>query len=89
MPAHDRTLPESYRRLVARVIGGGPPTGLEFDACRAVLANRPSRDEAFQALCMLLEGALADASLPIDDTQELVPLLKALARRDVVAEELL
>jgi hypothetical protein len=37
---------------------------------------------------MLLEGALADPRLAIEDAQVVVPLLKALARGDVSPEQL-
>lgn len=83
-PAH-----ESYRRLVQRVVIGHIPRGADFDACRAVLRAEPSGETAFTALVMLLEGALADPSLEIGDTQVLVPLLKELARGSVRVEELL
>ena len=83
-PAH-----ESYRRLVQRVVIGRIPHGADFDACRAVLRAEPSGEAAFTALAMLLEGALADPSFEIGDTQVLVPLLKELARGSVRVEELL
>jgi hypothetical protein len=44
---------------------------------------------ALTALAMLLEGALADPAFDIGDTQQLVPLLKELARGSVRAEDLL
>lgn len=80
---------EAYHELVQRLMVGEIPRGREFDACRAVLYSEPSGDSATTALCMLLEGALADASMKIDDTQILVPLLKQLARRTVTPEEVL
>ena len=83
-PAH-----ESYRRLVERVVNGHIPQGPDFEACRAVLRASPSGDTAFTALAMLLEGALADPAFDIGDTQQLVPLLKELARGSVRAEDLL
>jgi hypothetical protein len=83
-PAHER-----YRRLVERVVTGHIPRGVDFDACRAVLRASPSGEEAFTAMAMLLEGALADPSFDIGDTQLLVPLLKELAHGSVRAEELL
>ena len=83
-PAH-----ESYSRLVQRVVTGHIPRGPDFDACRAVLRASPSGDTAFTALAMLLEGALADPAFDIGDTQQLVPLLKELARGSVRVEELL
>jgi len=83
------TAHESYRRLVQRVLAGHIPQGPDFDACRAVLCTAPSGEAAFTALSMLLEGALADPSFDIGDTQLLVPLLKELARGSVRVEELL
>ena len=83
-PAH-----ESYRRLVQRVVSGRIPHGADFDACRALLRAEPSGEAAFTALAMLLEGALADPTLDIGDTQVLVALLKELARGSVRVEELL
>jgi len=83
-PAHER-----YRRLVERVVTGHIPQGPDFDACRAVLCASPSGEEAFTAMAMLLEGALADPAFDIGDTQQLVPLLKELARGTVRAEDLL
>ncbi len=71
---------DHYRALVRRILAGGPPLGLPFDSCRAVVRAEPDSSSAFPALCMLLEGALADASLTIEDTQLLVPLIKDLAR---------
>jgi hypothetical protein len=80
---------ERYRRLVQRVVGGGIPHGEDFDACRMILASEPSSSSALTALCVLLEGALADPSFDIDATQTLVPLLKELAQGRVHTEELL
>jgi len=80
---------ESYRRLVQRVLTGHIPRGVDFDACRAVLCTGLSGEAAFTALSMLLEGALADPSFDIGDTQLLVPLLKELSRGSVRVEELL
>ena len=79
----------AYRELVHRLLEGPLPAGETFDACRAVLRVRPAGEEAFPALCMLLEGALGDARLGIDETQLVVPLLKNLARGTVQPEELL
>ena len=82
-------LREMRRCLVQRVLTGDIPRGEEFDACRAVLTSECNDQTAFQALSSLLEGALADPEYCIDDTQELVPLLKELARGDLVAKDLL
>ena len=46
-------------------------------------------EEAFAALFMLLLGALADPFFGIDETQQVVPILKALARDDIGVRELL
>lgn len=80
---------DAYRRLLQRVLGEGIPRGAEFDACRAVLLRENAGDATTHALCLLLEGALADPDLSIDDTQILVPLLKELARGTVTPEEVL
>ena len=79
----------TYRRLVQRVVGGDIPCGRDFDACRAVLGTDCDDPTAFHALCTLLEGALADAAFGVDATQDLVPLLKALARGEVKPRTLL
>ncbi len=71
---------ERYRVLVRRILQGGPPQGQPFDSCRAVIRAEPDSRSAFPALCMLLEGALADPTLSIAETQLLVPLIKDLAR---------
>ena len=46
------------------------------------------QEVAFSALFTLLRGALADPFFGIDETQQVVPILKALARGDIVAKEL-
>jgi hypothetical protein len=70
---------QAFRAQVGRLLAGGPPHGEEPDACRAVLRGGETGKAAFEALCMLLEGALADPGLPIDETHIVVALLKALA----------
>ena len=82
-------LREMRRRLVQRVLSGDIPRGGKFDVCREVLSSDCDDQTAFQALSFILDGALADSSYGIDDTQELVPLLKALARGDLAAKDLL
>jgi hypothetical protein len=74
--------------VLQRVLDGHRPAGAEFEACRAVVRSEPCSDAGFQALCMLLEGALADPRLAIEDAQVVVPLLKALARGDVSPDQL-
>ena len=78
MSEEDRVM--SYRRLAARVLAGGRPEGRTFEVCREVIRSEPHSEAAFQAMAMLLEGALADPELPVDDTQLVVPMLKELAR---------
>lgn len=87
-PIHASTL-QRYRDLVHHIRTSSSPSGERFDACRAVLATDANPDITLQALTMLLEGALADATLSIDATQDLVPLLKSLARGEISPEELL
>lgn len=85
-----RGLPLSeQRRLVQRILTGRIPSGRELDVCREILASECEEAVAFHALFTLLRGALADPLFNIDDTQLVVPLLKALARGEVTAGELL
>jgi hypothetical protein len=91
MPAEPAT-PEridAFRTLVARLLIGGRPTGRDFDACRAILRSPCGNEERYHALCMLLEGALADPALSIDDTRTVVRLLQQLARLEVRPEQVL
>lgn len=91
MPAAEAT-PEqvqAFRAVVHRLVGGERAVGGELAACRAVLKAGAEPPLTFHALCMLLEGALADPSLPIDDTQLVVALLKHLARGTVTPEQVL
>lgn len=80
---------QDHRRLVQRILSGGIPEGRDFDACRAILKTDCSDEEAFEALFNLLQGALADPFFGIDETQQVVPILKALSRGDIGARELL
>ena len=79
---------DEHRRLVQRILAGGIPEGREFDACRAVLETDCDDDVAFTALFTLLEGALADPFFGIDETQGVVPILKALSRGEIGVREL-
>jgi len=78
-----------HRRLVQRILAGGIPTGKDFDACRAVLQTDCDDEATLSALFFLLQGALADPFFRIEDTQQVVPILKALARGEIGARELL
>jgi hypothetical protein len=80
---------QDHRRLVQRILSGGIPEGKDFDACRAILSSDCSDEEAFAALFGLLQGALADPFFGIEETQQVVPILKALARGDIRVRELL
>jgi hypothetical protein len=74
---------DEQRRLVQRILAGGIPKGKDFDAYRAVLHTDSDDDTAFAALFTLLQGALADPFFGIDETQQVVPILKALVRGDI------
>jgi hypothetical protein len=80
---------QKYRRLVQRILEGGIPEGKDFDACRAVLRLGTDDQEAFIALFTLLQGALSDPFFGIDETQQVVPILKALSRKEIGVGELL
>jgi hypothetical protein len=77
-----------HRRLVQRILAGGIPEGKDFDACRAILQTDCGDDQAFAALFTLLQGARADPFFGIDETQQVVPILKSLARGEVGVREL-
>ena len=78
-----------HRRLVQRILAGGIPEGKDFDACRAMLRTDCDDEVAFAALFTLLQGALADPFFGIDETQQVVPILKALSRGEVGVREFL
>lgn len=88
MSAREPIALDVARDLLRRLLEDGRPSGVEFDACRAVVRSEPSTEAGFHALCMLLEGALADPRLGIEDAQVVVPLLKALARGDLSPDHL-
>ena len=79
---------DEHRRLVQRILSGGIPEGKDFDACRAILQTDCDDEAAFAALFTLLEGALADPFFGIDETQQVVPILKAMARGNIDVREL-
>ncbi len=78
-----------HRRLVQRVVSGRIPAAREFDDCRKVLASSCDEQAAFSALFTLLRGAAADPFFSIDDTQQVVSVLKAMARGELSAGDLL
>lgn len=80
---------QTGRELVRRLLAGGPPHGRDFDSCRALLRNAHGGENAFTALCVLLEGALGDPGLDIGDAQTVVAVLKDLAKGRLTPEELL
>ncbi len=77
------------RRLVQQLIEGRIPAGEAFDECRAALAADPDEETAFEAMFMLLRGALSDPFLGMEETERVVPILTALTRGEVPARELL
>lgn len=78
-----------YQHLVQRIRAGGIPVGKDFDACRALLAAGEDHELKFKALFTLLEGALSDPFYGIAETRQVVQILKALARNEITAEQLL
>lgn len=78
-----------FRQTVARLRQGPSPRGETFELCREVLAAAPASQEAEEALRLLLEGAMADASTSIADAQVIMRLLKALSKGQVTFRELL
>jgi hypothetical protein len=85
---HRQPLTEQ-RRLVQRIVSGRIPSAREFDACRKLLTSGCDEEATFAALFTLLQGALADPFLPIDDTRMVVPILKGMARGELTAGDLL
>lgn len=80
---------DEQRRLVQRIIAGGIPADREFEACRTLLRANPTEEAAFEALFTLLQGALADPFFDLEDSVRVVPILKAMARGELRASELL
>lgn len=80
---------DEQRRLVQRIIAGGIPADREFEACRDALRSACDEETAFEALFTLLQGALADPFFGIEDSVRVVPILKAMARGELRALELL
>lgn len=72
-----------HQRLVQRILSGRIPAGRGFDPCHSMLQTDCDDVEAFTALFTLLQGALADLSFGMEDTQKVVPILEALTRGEV------
>lgn len=89
MNDHTRASMSEQRHLVQRLISGGIPAGKELDECREVVASDCDEKTKYAALFTLLRGALADPLVSIEDTREAVAILKALARGELEAGELL
>lgn len=77
------------RRLVQRILADRIPSGRELDDCRRALLGGCGDDEATTALFTLLQGAVADPLFGIQDSVRVVPILKAIARGELRARELL
>jgi hypothetical protein len=77
-----------WRRVVARLLEGPPPRGEQFHAARALLHLDPAGPTTAQALRVLLEGAMADATTDVADAQSIMRLLKALDRAEITVEQL-
>jgi hypothetical protein len=77
------------RRLVQRIVSGRIPSARELDDCRQVLNSGCDEQAAFAALFTLLRGAAADPFFSIDDTRQVVSILKAMARGELTAGDLL
>jgi hypothetical protein len=80
---------DEQRRLVQRIVAGGIPGGRELDDCRDVLRSNRDDEMVFAALFTLLQGALSDPFFGIEDSVQLVPILKAMAKGELTARELL
>ncbi len=89
MNEHAAVPVDEQRRLVQRIIAGGIPADREFEACRDALRSACEEEPAFEALFTLLQGALADPFFDLEDSVRVVPILKALARGELRALELL
>lgn len=86
----DKPLPvDEQRRLVQRIIAADIPAGKEMNECRLVLRSECDEPAALNALFTLLQGALADPFFGIADSERVVPVLRALARGELTARELL
>ena len=80
---------DEQRRLVQRIVAGNIPSGRELEICRGILRTNCDEQTAFPALFTLLQGALADPFFDIADSVRVVPILKALAKGELTARELL
>lgn len=80
---------DEQRRLVQRVLDGRIPAGRDFDACRGLLRGPCEPQAALDALATVLHGFVADPFVGIEDSARAVAILKAMARGELEAGELL
>lgn len=80
---------DRFRDLVQRLVVAKRPAGEPFDTSRRLLAGGVRGEAGGQALRVLLEGAMADASTSIEDAQTIMALLKAADAGRVRLEQLL
>lgn len=89
MTEHTPRPDEDQRRLVQRIVSGGIPSGKEFEVCREMVDAGGDEATTFNALFTLLQGALADPFFPIGETEQVVPIIRSLARGEIKARDLL
>jgi hypothetical protein len=75
---------ERWRALLDCLSQSAPPWGETFDLCRSIVRGPAPAAERNEAARLLLEGAMADSTTPVDDAQEIMRLLKAVSRGEVM-----
>ena len=83
------TTDTDQRRLVQQLVEGSIPAGDEFDDCRMVLRSSSDESSRFEAIFTLLRGAMADPFIGIGETRVAAKLLRALARGEIRAADLM
>lgn len=71
-----------WRALVDRLVRSPSPRGETFDLCRRLVVVDAPLPDRVEALRLLLEGAMADATTDTADAQEIMRLLRAFGRGD-------
>lgn len=89
MTEHTPQTADDQRRLVQRIVSGGIPSAQEFEVCREIVGAGGDESTTFNALFTLLQGALADPFFPIEETEQVVPIIRGLARGEIKARDLL